>query len=404
MSIAGGATGLREARPRRQLPGKECLVEREELRQSRLAAARFVLAYTLDHWRFALPALVGIGLSSAVFVLAGAMSGLPYLAVDAAYALLLALLALVLGLSWDALARFPAWQRLERIAQAEETEQLTRWLPPARAATADAERCFAAIRACDTAWRNRLARTEDRVFFYTTLAARVVHSMKTPLQALALLVQAGEHAAQDGRLEQAWPELARRAWAELRRLDGLVAQMLHSVRLEDFARDFVPERVLLPELVREVINAFKHDWVVRGIYPRLEIEGDSETYAVFTDRKWLRLILEQVARNALQYGRSNFTLRLSQDDEHAAFRLEMRDDGEGMPPEDLARACEPFYTGAQGRRVATATGIGLYLAREAADRLGLRLALASRPGEGTTVTLTFPRAQYFAPEHARVSG
>lgn len=376
----------------------------EEAPESRLAAARFVLGYALDHWRFVIPTVLGLALCISVFALTGALSGMPYLAWDAAYAALLAFLAIALGLSWDALARFPAWMRLERMARAGDEGQVTRWLPPARAATADAERCFAAIRACDTAWRNRLARTEDRVFFYTTLAARAVHSMKTPLQALALLVQAGEHAAQEGQLEPEWPELARRAWAELRRLDGLVGQVLHSVRLEDFARDFVPERVLLPELVREVINAFKHDWVARGIYPRLEVEGDPATYAVFTDRKWLRLILEQVARNALQYGRSSFTVRLARDEEHAGLRLEMRDDGEGMPPEDLARACEPFYTGAQGRKVSTATGIGLYLAREAAKRLGLRLALASRPGEETTVTLSFPRAQYFAPDHARVSG
>lgn len=379
-------------------------MSREGIRKSHIAAACFVLGYALDHWRFVLPALLGLALSILVFALAGVLSGVPYLVSDVAYAALLAFLALFLGLSWDALARYPAWIRLERIAGVGDVEQVTQWLPPARAATADAERCFAAIRACDTAWRNRQTSTEERVFFYTTLAARAVHSMKTPLQALALLVQAGEHAAQDGRLEHEWPELARRAWAELRRLDGLVVQVLHSVRLEDFARDFVPERVSLPVLVREVINAFKHDWVIRGIYPRLEIEGDPEAYAVFTDRKWLRLILEQVARNALQYGRSSFTVRLARAEGQDAFRLEMRDDGEGMPPEDLARACEPFYTGAQGRKVATATGIGLYLARKAADRLGLRLALASRPGEGTTVTLTFPRAQYFAPEHARVSG
>lgn len=377
---------------------------RVEIQKSRTAAARFVLGYALDHWRFVLPTLLGLALSLSVFALAGALSGVTYLAWDVAYGALLALLALVFGLSWDARARYPDWMRLERIASVGDVGQVTRWLPPAHAATADAEQCFAAIRACDTAWRNHQASTEDRVFFYTTLAARAVHSMKTPLQALALLVQAGEYAAQDGRLEREWPELARRAWAELRRLDGLVSQVLHSVRLEDFARDFVPERVSLPALVREVINAFKHDWVIRGIYPRLEIEGDPETYAVFTDRKWLRLILEQVARNALQYGRSSFTVHLAQDGGQAGFRLEMRDDGEGMPPQDLARACEPFYTGLHGRKEATSTGIGLYLAREAANRLGLRLSLSSWPGGGTTVTLSFPRAQYFAPEHARVSG
>ncbi|MCM8747933.1 HAMP domain-containing histidine kinase [Thermomicrobiaceae bacterium CFH 74404] len=374
------------------------------IRKSRAAATRFVFGYALDHWRYVLPTLLGLALSLSVFALAATLSSPPYHAWDVTYAALLALIGLVFGLSWDALARYQDRMRLERIASVEDVEQVTRWLPPAHATTADAEQCFAAIRACDRAWRNHQASTQERVFFYTTLAARAVHSMKTPLQALALLVQAGEHAAQDGRLEREWPELARRAWAELRRLDGLVSQVLHSVRLEDFARDLVPERVSLPALAREVINAFKHDWVIRGIYPRLEIDGDPETYTVFTDRKWLRLILEQVTRNALQYGRSSFTVRLARDGEDAGFRLEMRDDGEGMPPEDLARACEPFYTGAQGRKVATATGIGLYLAREAANRLGLRLSLSSWPGGGTTVTLTFPRAQYFAPEHARLPG
>lgn len=69
--------------------------------------------------------------------------------------------------------------------------------------------------------------------------------------------------------------------------------------------------------------------------------------------------------------------------------LEVRDRGVGIPPQDIRRVFEPFYTGENGRRFGESTGMGLYLVYEVCRRLEHRLELESRPGEGTAVRLIF---------------
>lgn len=69
--------------------------------------------------------------------------------------------------------------------------------------------------------------------------------------------------------------------------------------------------------------------------------------------------------------------------------LTIADQGPGIPPEDLPRVFEPFFTGENGRRFGGATGIGLYLVRRIVDELEHEIAMESAPGAGTTVRLTY---------------
>ena len=71
----------------------------------------------------------------------------------------------------------------------------------------------------------------------------------------------------------------------------------------------------------------------------------------------------------------------------------MADNGIGIPPEDLGRVFDPFFTGLNGRAFPQATGMGLYLAREVCHRLGHTISLESAPGKGTTARLRFQAPQ-----------
>ena len=69
-------------------------------------------------------------------------------------------------------------------------------------------------------------------------------------------------------------------------------------------------------------------------------------------------------------------------------RISVKDTGIGMSQATLRQAFEPFFTTRP-----RGTGIGLAVVREVAERHGARLAVMSRPGSGTTFTLTFPLAE-----------
>jgi two-component system sensor histidine kinase BaeS len=73
-------------------------------------------------------------------------------------------------------------------------------------------------------------------------------------------------------------------------------------------------------------------------------------------------------------------------------RLEVRDTGEGIAPEDLPHLFERFYRGHNGHERAGA-GLGLALTKELAEAMGGSVAAASTPGAGSCFTVRLPRAE-----------
>ena len=71
----------------------------------------------------------------------------------------------------------------------------------------------------------------------------------------------------------------------------------------------------------------------------------------------------------------------------AGLRIDIRDEGPGMPPAVLARVGEPFFTTKEPGR---GTGLGVFLARAVIERLGGKLTFVSAPGRGTTATVVLP--------------
>ncbi|HMF44699.1 MAG TPA: HAMP domain-containing sensor histidine kinase, partial [Polyangia bacterium] len=69
------------------------------------------------------------------------------------------------------------------------------------------------------------------------------------------------------------------------------------------------------------------------------------------------------------------------------IRFEINDHGAGMPAEVLARVGEPFFTTKPAGR---GMGLGVFLARAVADRLGGEVTITSAPGTGTSVVFALP--------------
>ena len=72
---------------------------------------------------------------------------------------------------------------------------------------------------------------------------------------------------------------------------------------------------------------------------------------------------------------------------HDGKKLSVTDTGIGISPEDLPRIFEKGYTGYNGRLDKKSTGIGLYLCRTAADKLGHKLMVESEPGQEAVLRL-----------------
>ncbi len=92
-------------------------------------------------------------------------------------------------------------------------------------------------------------------------------------------------------------------------------------------------------------------------------------------------------QNALQASSSRVTLTAAPTAD-GRIRLTVVDRGEGMSPEQLGRAGEPFFT---TKPAGSGTGLGLFVARSSIEQLGGSLSLSSGVGQGTTATIVLPR-------------
>jgi len=101
----------------------------------------------------------------------------------------------------------------------------------------------------------------------------------------------------------------------------------------------------------------------------------------------LNQVFMNILINALQAieGRGEITVRTSGGPEE--IHVTISDSGSGIPPEKLDRIFEPFYT---TKEVGQGTGLGLSIAYDIIKKHGGDIRVESRPGEGTTMTLSIP--------------
>src|SRR5690606_10437925 len=102
------------------------------------------------------------------------------------------------------------------------------------------------------------------------------------------------------------------------------------------------------------------------------------------------LVLSSLVRNAFDASAPGAEVQLSVARGESDARIRVKDRGEGMSAEVLARAGEPFFT---TKEEGAGTGLGLFLAKAFAERLGGRLEIVSAPGAGTSATITLPQGR-----------
>ena len=256
-----------------------------------------------------------------------------------------------------------------------------------------------------------------------------IHNMKTPVSVSDLILQKKTLREEDIVSLQ----------EENEKLLTQLEQVLTLIRLDDFSNDYVPASVNLTESLRSIINSKKNQFIYNHVYPKLNI---SSPHLVLTDEKWNRMIVEQIINNAIKYSATDGnaddsnTCSDSQcidsvsvgitDNEDESSRsesiqneriqsesiqsestatsknvyfdiyeqegntvLSITDEGVGIAEHDQRRIFEPFFTGENGRKLQNSTGIGLYLAREIASKLGHKLEIESQQCRGTTVKITY---------------
>ncbi|GAA0400300.1 sensor histidine kinase [Paenibacillus motobuensis] len=206
-----------------------------------------------------------------------------------------------------------------------------------------------------------------------------IHDVKTPLTAMQLMIERLDDQTAREQLTYEWL-----------RIHLLLDRQLHQKRIPFMENDLFIEQVELKSLLSQEIRTLRPWCMRRGI----GFDVDLEIREVLCDAKWLAFIVRQLLTNAVKYSESADIVITSYLHSERPV-LEIRDNGRGIDPKDLPRIFDKGFTSTLVHNDPKATGMGLYLARRAAQPLHIRIKASSQPAEGTSMKLIFPTKNEF---------
>lgn len=203
-----------------------------------------------------------------------------------------------------------------------------------------------------------------------------VHGIKTPIAVSRLILE-------DNLDKQ---EIFDSLEEEITKIENYVEQALYYSRLDAFAKDYFITSVQLDQIIKEIIKKRATTFIKK----RIKIDLKNIDLHVTTDAKWLTFIIQQIIDNSLKYTDTGGKIQVNTKKDETETRLIITDNGRGILHEDLGRVFHKGFTGYTGRKEARSTGLGLYLAKKLAKKLGHDLSIDSQYQVYTSVTIHFP--------------
>lgn len=235
---------------------------------------------------------------------------------------------------------------------------------------------------------NRQARLTEEMRRFASDAS---HELRSPLAVLRNGLEMLDKARCRGEDAQA-QEILTLMTSEVDAMSSLVDDLLFLARIDqpDSRIETSPNQALLAPLplLEEVYE--RAQLLAAGQILRLEWP-DRPIPPLLADREMIRRALNNLIENALHYTPAGREIRLRVEADGKKCRWIVQDQGHGMEPEQLAHIFERFYRSDQARvRRGAGTGLGLPIAIAIAQSHGGTIHAASRPGEGTVLTLELP--------------
>lgn len=224
---------------------------------------------------------------------------------------------------------------------------------------------------------------------HTDFVANASHELRTPLASIIGYMEtlAEAKSAID-------PERASRfhttVLREARRLQALVSDLMSLSRVEAEKHDQPRDRIDLVTLIQQAAR----DGATPDRQDRLEFVVGAKKLMVRGDRNQLEQLVRNLVDNAFKYGSAESSVTVSAErGERGMAVIAVRDRGEGIAAEHIPHLTRRFYRTDPGRsRAAGGTGLGLAIVKHIVERHRGRLDIASKLGEGTTVTVALPLA------------
>lgn len=168
-----------------------------------------------------------------------------------------------------------------------------------------------------------------------------------------------------------------------KRIEDYLNILLGFVRYNSKTNDYVFKEVRIEPIVKEIIREKSYDFISK----KISLDMRDLDFKVVSDEKWLGFIISQLLNNALKYTPAGGKIKVYC--ENSSLIIE--DNGVGIKQIDLPRVFEMGYTGENGRKFGSSTGLGLYLVKSIGKDLNLDIKIESEEGKFTKIIINFPK-------------
>ena len=233
---------------------------------------------------------------------------------------------------------------------------------------------------------DRVKRTVETERLRSALLTSISHDLKTPLA--AVLGAAGTLRGLSSKLSDAEKaDLLQSIVDESERLNRFIANLLDMTKLESGA--IAPNAA--PHDLREIVGSAlrRADKILAGHHVELELAGNLPMLAL--DAVLFEQALFNVLDNAAKYSPSGSTIRIEAWRDQDAVSLEIMDEGDGIPPDELEHIFDKFYRVQKGDHVRAGTGLGLPISRGFIEAMQGTIVAANRSDRrGAVFTIRMP--------------
>jgi signal transduction histidine kinase len=222
------------------------------------------------------------------------------------------------------------------------------------------------------------------------LIASVSHDLRTPLASIRAMVES----INDGVVTD--PATVKRYLktleVEVENLSQLINDLFELSQMDAGVLKLEMETSSLTDLISDTLESMSVQVTAEGKNLHLKGSVEGEVAYVMMDPRRVQRVLYNLVQNAIRYTPSDGSVQILARDIGTEVQVEVKDTGEGIPPEELSRIFDRFYRTEQSRsRGSGGTGLGLSIAKGIVEAHGGRLWVESAIGKGSTFGFALPK-------------
>ncbi len=234
-----------------------------------------------------------------------------------------------------------------------------------------------------------LQRIENTIEKERQFTSDASHELRTPLSSLRGTL---EVLIRKPREQYEYDEKIKYSLSEIDRMTSIIEQLLLLARLDSnsSANNFVSKTTIyesLPIITDEILSRHKKEISAKNLTLDLHMEITKDS---LIQKYYANLVLDNIINNAIKYSKQNSKLHITVADAENGIICEIKDEGIGIHKDDIDKLFNPFFrSDALNHRDIFGNGLGLSIAKKAADAINAKLFVESELGVGTAVTIAF---------------